>query len=91
MIAISETLIFPVELASVSSGFLSRKPTKSEIDDPDRYPQIEMTYEDPVYDPEVAEHFKVDRRLCCDVMNDIIQRLDDQRITSLEHDLSRVS
>ena len=36
LIMISETLIIPLELVSVSSGFLSRKPTESEIDDPDR-------------------------------------------------------
>ena len=74
---ISETLKIPLELAGVGSGFFSRKPTKSEIDDPDRYPQIKMTYQDPIYDPEVADHFKVDTRLCHDVVNDVIQRRDD--------------
>ena len=73
-IVATEELAIPLDLNGVSSGFLSRKPTKDEIDDPGRCPQIEMTYEDPVYDPEVADHFEIDTKLRCDLMDDIVRR-----------------
>ena len=47
-----ETLTIPLDLRGVISGFQVRKPTKEEIDDPDRFPQYHVTYETPEYDPE---------------------------------------
>ena len=48
-----------------------RKPSKAEINDMDSCPQIEMTYHDPVCDPEIDQHESIDVCLQCDVMNDV--------------------
>ena len=91
LIVASEEFAIPLDLNGVSSGFFSRKPNNDEIDDPDQCPQIEMTYEDPVYDPEVADHFDIDTELRRDVIDDIVRRLGDRRITSMERTLCSVS
>ena len=70
-IVASEELTIPLELSGVVSGFLMRKPSKAEINDMDHCPQIEMTYHDPVYDPEIDQHESIDVCLQCDVMNDV--------------------
>ena len=50
---------------------MTQKPRLEEIDNMDHFPQIEMTYHDPVYDPEIDQHESTDVRLRHDVINDV--------------------
>ena len=51
IISLSPPLQIPLRLRGTMSYFETRKPTLFEIEHPDQYPQIEMTYSMPQWDP----------------------------------------
>jgi hypothetical protein len=50
IITSTPNVVIPLRLNGIMSYFETRKPSKYELDNPDLYPQIIMTYDSPVWD-----------------------------------------
>jgi hypothetical protein len=56
-------LQIPLQLRGIMSYFVTRTPTLNEIENPDLYPQITMTYESPTWEPYNEQFSNVEERL----------------------------
>jgi hypothetical protein len=63
---ITSQLRIPLELQGVISYFTCSKPTMAELEDPDRYPRIEMTSEGP-WLPDAEYHSHDELTICASV------------------------
>ena len=79
-----DPLMIPLSLRGVISGFTVRKPTIEEINDPDRFPQYEMTYESPEYNPEENQYEMVETTIRESSVNDITPTRTDRNINLTE-------
>ena len=64
--------MIPLDLCGMISGFQVRKPTKEEIDDPDQFPQFQVTYKTPEYDPEQHHYETVEEAIRDGLRHDIV-------------------
>jgi hypothetical protein len=89
-------LIIPLQLNGIMSYFPTHFPTKDELEHPELYPQIHMTYDSPTWDPYDTEFSRI-KQSCRDQMHTSVhpskryldsitsQRSElDERIASLE-------
>jgi hypothetical protein len=56
-----QELVIPLKLNGIKSYFPSRCPTPHELDHPEEYPQIHMTYDSPVWDPHDPEFSRLEK------------------------------
>ena len=62
-----------------------RKPTKDEIDDPDQFPQYQVTYETPEYDPEQRHYKTVEEAIRDELRHDVVSEDTRNRQINLVH------